>query len=125
MLDDDKPLINVQSLRFEPGTKFGYSNTGMLTAWLVIEKVSAVNYFGYIRQHIYQPAGMLDSDSYEMDKPISNLAIGYEPDTEKKTDKVDSWNNNFYKLPLTRRPCCWRIFYRRIFTPFCQSPYQL
>jgi CubicO group peptidase (beta-lactamase class C family) len=35
----------------------------MLVAGLAIEKVSGKNYFEYVRENIYKPAGMNDSDS--------------------------------------------------------------
>jgi len=43
----------------------------------VIEKVSGQDYFDYIREHIYRPAGMANSDSYDLEIDTPNLAIGY------------------------------------------------
>ena len=43
----------------------------------IIEKVSGQNYFDYVKEHIYRPAGMLDTDSYETDREVANRAIGY------------------------------------------------
>ena len=88
-LDDYLPLIVGSTLAFEPGTDWQYSNTGMFLLGLVIEKVTGQDYFDYVRQHIYRPAGMINSDCYEMDKPVPNLAIGY-------TRDGDEWRNNLY-----------------------------
>jgi CubicO group peptidase (beta-lactamase class C family) len=44
---------------------------------LIVEKISGMNYFDYIRENIYKKAGMTDSDCYEMDTDVPNLAIGY------------------------------------------------
>jgi CubicO group peptidase (beta-lactamase class C family) len=78
-LDDYKPLIRDERPSFEPGTGWRYSNTGMFLLGVVIESATGQDYFDYIREHIYQPAGMEHSDSYEMDAPVENLAIGYDP----------------------------------------------
>src|SRR5262249_32005960 len=64
-------------LKFEPGKDWAYSNAGMLVAGLIVERVSGQNYFAYIREHIYQPSGMKNSDSYEKTKPQSNQSVGY------------------------------------------------
>jgi CubicO group peptidase (beta-lactamase class C family) len=79
-LDDYKPLIKSEKLAFEPGNRFQYSNTGMFLLGVVIENVTGEDYFDTIRKMIYEPAGMKDTDCYEMDYPVENLAVGYSPD---------------------------------------------
>ena len=96
-LADYKPLIKSEQLAFEPGTKWKYSNTGMLLLGVVIEKASQENYFAYIRENVYKPAGMANSDSYDMDMPVPNLAIGY----VKMNGK---WTNNLYKHVIRGGP---------------------
>ena len=98
-LDDYKPLVINETLRFEPGTSNSYSNTGMLLLGVVIEKVSSQDYFSYIQEHIYQPARMHNSDSYEMDQPIPNLAIGYD-----RNNNETGWINNLYSHVLKGGP---------------------
>jgi CubicO group peptidase (beta-lactamase class C family) len=99
-LDDYKPLIKNETLRFEPGSDNAYSNTGMFMLGVVIEKASGQDYFSYIREHIFEPAGMTNSDSYEMDQPVPNLAIGYEKDRNTET----GWRNNLYAHVLKGGP---------------------
>lgn len=43
----------------------------------IIEKVSGQDYYSYVQDHIYKPAGMTDTGFYEPGKDIPNLAIGY------------------------------------------------
>ncbi len=100
-LEDYKPLIKDDKPRFEPGTQWSYSNTGMLLLGPIIEKVSGMNYFDYIREHIYKPAGMTNSDCYEMDRPVPNLAIGY---IKKFEDEGFYWRNNIYDHVLKGGP---------------------
>jgi CubicO group peptidase (beta-lactamase class C family) len=76
-LADYKPLIRTEKLAFPPGSKFQYSDTGMFMLGVVIEKASGENYFDYIREHIYRPAGMTRTDCYPMNDPVENLATGY------------------------------------------------
>ncbi len=99
-LDDYKPLMKDETLRFEPGSTTRYSNTGMFMLGVVIEKVSGLDYFSYIRKHIYDPAGMINTDSFEMDQPVPNLAIGYEQNYHNET----GWRNNIYRHVLKGGP---------------------
>jgi CubicO group peptidase (beta-lactamase class C family) len=74
---DYLPLFDEKELLFEPGTSWSYSNAGFILLGLIIEAVSGQNYFEYIRRHIYQPAGMENSDSYDLRYDTPNLANGY------------------------------------------------
>ncbi|MCG8416881.1 MAG: beta-lactamase family protein [Proteobacteria bacterium] len=92
-INDYKPIVRKSTLAFEPGTDWHYSNTGMLLAGVVIENASGMNYHDYIRRHITGPAGMTNTDCYDMDQPVTNLAIGYSRDVSTKT----GWTNNLFK----------------------------
>ncbi len=70
-------LIQDQPLRFQPGTREEYSNGGYVLLGAIVEKVSGKNYYDYVRERIFDPAGMKDTDSYETDDPVANLASGY------------------------------------------------
>ncbi len=98
-LNDYKPLVKGDTLAFEPGERFRYSNTGMLLLGVVIESATGQDYFDYIREHIYRPAGMKHSDSYDMSQPVENLAIGYLP-----ADNEWGWENNLYKHVIKGGP---------------------
>ena len=85
-LDDYKPLVHGETLAFVPGERFQYSNTGMFLLGVVIESATGQDYFDFVRANIYEPAGMTNTDSYEMDQPVENLAIGYDPDPPRPRD---------------------------------------
>jgi CubicO group peptidase (beta-lactamase class C family) len=76
-VQDYLPLFADEPLAFEPGVKWQYSNSGFVVLGLIVEKVSGQSYFDYVKEHIFKPAGMVNTDSYERDQNISNLAIGY------------------------------------------------
>ncbi len=94
-LDDYKPLVAGSTLAFEPGTDWQYSNTGMFLLGVVIEKVTGQDFFDHIRKNIYAPAGMVNSDCYDMDRPVPNLAMGYS--NEQFDDDGPQWTNNMFK----------------------------
>jgi len=78
-VDDWVQLVKNDTLQFEPGTAWGYSNTGMLVAGKVIEIASGMEYFEYVRSRITRPAGMTNTDTYDLDRVTRNLAVGYDP----------------------------------------------
>ena len=96
-VDDYKPLVRGEELAFEPGSDWRYSNTGLFLAGAIIEQVTGQSYFDYVRENIFKPAGMIDTDSYEMDKPVPNLAIGY-------SRTADGWENNLFKHVIKGGP---------------------
>jgi CubicO group peptidase (beta-lactamase class C family) len=71
------PFVVGQPLAFPPGTGWAYSNAGYVVLGAIIEVVTGQSYYDYVRQAIYAPAGMRDSDSYDRDAAIPNLARGY------------------------------------------------
>ena len=71
------PLFVNDPLSFSPGEKFEYSNSGYMVLGAIIERVSGQDYYTYVREHIFRPAGMADSGFYEPGKEIPNLAVGY------------------------------------------------
>jgi CubicO group peptidase (beta-lactamase class C family) len=67
----NKPLL------FEPGTQQKYSNAGYVVLGAIVEAASGQDYYEYVREHIYKPAGMTSTDSWELDVPVPNRAVGY------------------------------------------------
>ena len=99
-VNDFKSLVKDEKPAFEPGTRFQYSNSGMLLLGVVIESVTGKSYFDYVRENIFEPTGMVNTDSYEMDYPVENLAIGYSPDKNSPY----GWQNNLFKHVIKGGP---------------------
>jgi CubicO group peptidase (beta-lactamase class C family) len=76
-LRDYLPFFADKPLEFEPGTSNKYSNGGYIVLGLIIEKVSGVDYYTYVRENIFKPCGMADTDAYPRDAGTPNLAHGY------------------------------------------------
>lgn len=70
-------LFENDPLLFDPGTGDEYSNAGPVVLGLIIEAITGQDYYDYIRQHVYQPAGMGQSDHYDKFENISGKATGY------------------------------------------------
>lgn len=97
-IKDYLPTTPGDTLKFEPGTKLEYSNYGYLLLGAIIEKASGEDYSAYIRRHICQPAGMMNTDNYELDTEPANLATGY-MDEPNKTRR-----SNAFMLPVKGLP---------------------
>ena len=100
---DDMMAIAKQDekLQFEPGTKWQYSNTGMLVLGKIIEIVSGKSYFDYIAENVTGPAGMANTGCFELDKVNTNLAVGY---GKQYTEKGIEWSNNVFQHVLRGGP---------------------
>lgn len=65
-------------LRFEPGTKFEYSNSGYFLLGALLESVSGTTYEQLLRDRIFQPLGMHDSGYAHFETVLPHRAAGYE-----------------------------------------------
>lgn len=70
-------LFASEPLEFPPGTRHHYGNSGYVILGALIEQVTGSSYYEHMRQEIFLPTGMKDTDFYEMDLPIANCAVGY------------------------------------------------
>ncbi len=71
-------LFISDTLLFEPGEKRKYTNSGYIVLGLIIEKITGLSYYDYIKKNIYVPAEMDRTDSYELDGTIPDLAVNYQ-----------------------------------------------
>lgn len=92
-LADYVKLYGNRAPKFEPGTRWEYSNYGFILLGAIIEKASGQSYYDYVREHIYQRAGMTETGSEPEDATVPDRSIGY--------TKMDSsvWAPNTGTLP--------------------------
>jgi CubicO group peptidase (beta-lactamase class C family) len=92
-LQDYVKVYGSRAPQFEPGSRWEYSNYGFVLLGLVIEKASGEKYYDYVRQHLYEPAGMTSTGSEPEDQAVADRSIGY--------TKMDSsqLHNNADTLP--------------------------
>lgn len=92
-------------LQFEPGTQAIHSNTSFQVLGAVIEAVSGRDYFEYIKEYVFTPAGMHDSDPWgARDAPGENIATGYTNLNPFDPDGVGFRWSNIYFIAATGTP---------------------
>lgn len=89
-------LVRGDSLAFEPGTRWQYSNTGYLVLGEIVEDVTGLPFPEAVRQHVFEPAGMRDTGLFELDLVVPGLAEGY--DKVYGPDGVFYRSNAFFRL---------------------------
>jgi CubicO group peptidase (beta-lactamase class C family) len=61
----------------EPGTRFRYTDHGPATLGQIVEDVSGQPFDRYLRQHVFQPLGMTDTEVVRSERVRARLATGY------------------------------------------------
>ncbi|MGH7690825.1 MAG: serine hydrolase domain-containing protein, partial [Gemmatimonadaceae bacterium] len=64
-------------LDFDPGTRWQYSNTNFVIAGAIVEKVSGVPFFDFLRTHILAPLGLSTAMNVDVSRVILPEATGY------------------------------------------------
>jgi CubicO group peptidase (beta-lactamase class C family) len=77
------PIKKTDSLEFEPGERFHYSNPSFNALALIIEKVSGMKWQEYIKEKIMKPADMTMSTITDGPHPESGVSHGYLFDGQK------------------------------------------
>ena len=76
----------------EPGAEYRYSNYGMILLGAIIERVSGMSYFDYVRTRVFEPAGMASTGSRPETDRVPNRSTGY-------MRSNDAWTANTDTLP--------------------------
>ena len=71
------PIKKADSVEFQPGERFNYSNPAFNGLALIIEKVSGMKWQDYIKKNIMEPAGMKTSTITDGPYPESGVSHGY------------------------------------------------
>jgi D-alanyl-D-alanine carboxypeptidase len=92
-VEDYTHLFINDPLLFEPGERWEYSNAGYIVLGAIIESVTEMSYFEFVKETIYSLADMPSSDSYDLEFDVPNLAIGY---TREGVETEGIWRNNLF-----------------------------
>ncbi len=76
-LQDYVKLYGNRGPEFPGGSRWQYSNYGFLLLGVLIEKVSGQNYYDYVRDHIFKPAGMTATASEPEEQIVADRSVGY------------------------------------------------
>ncbi len=89
---------------FPPGKAVAIVTCSYVLLGLAIEKISGMSYHDYVRQHIFAPAGMTQSDFLRMDRVNENVAEGSDPIHDEKGNTISGWKKNIYSYPPIGSP---------------------
>lgn len=100
-IEDYFPLFQDEPLAFEPGERFEYSNAGYVVLGAIVEQVSGQDYWDYVREHIFEPAGMQRTAAFELEHPAPNQAVGYtrlnRQNEREAGPRQPNWDRTFVK----------------------------
>jgi CubicO group peptidase (beta-lactamase class C family) len=94
---DYLPLFIQAQPLFPVGQNHQYNGAGYILLGLVIESISGLSYFDYVRDKIFTPLKMHDSDFIDLDGIYPNVAEGYirqKPEGPGQT----TWLRNTYSI---------------------------
>jgi CubicO group peptidase (beta-lactamase class C family) len=92
--DDYIGLYGQRAPLFEPGSRYAYSNYGMVVLGAVIERASGMSYYDYVAANVYRPAGMTRTASEPESETVEGRSVGY-----MRAPGVDGWARNTETLP--------------------------
>jgi CubicO group peptidase (beta-lactamase class C family) len=91
------PILQADSLEFEPGSQYEYSNPAFNALALIVEKVSGQPWRTFVAERIFKPAGMPTSTITDGPHPESGVSHGYVYDesgtaSESEDDALRYWS---------------------------------
>ena len=78
---------------FAAGERFSYCNGGFVLLALLAERASGTSYHDLVRQRVFAPAGMVESDFLRTDDLPGTAALGY-------VEVDGAWRSNVLHLPV-------------------------
>jgi len=70
-------LFQNDPLEYQPGTSYLYSTEGYVVLAVAVEGASGMNYYEYVRQHIFEPAGVRSMVHDSVSALIAHRSQGY------------------------------------------------
>ena len=94
--DRDIPALiaHAPSVKFPPGTRYSYSNSGYVVLGLIVERVAGQPFADFLRDHIFMPLGMSGTVALEEGRSsVPHRAYGYTIDAGR-TRRTDQSNTS-------------------------------
>jgi CubicO group peptidase (beta-lactamase class C family) len=88
---------------FAPGQGCRYNNCGYVLLGLMVERATGRFYRDVVREDVFAPAGMADSDFLGMDRVNERLAEGADP-IRDEAGAITGWRRNIYSYPPIGSP---------------------
>lgn len=71
------PIMNAETLNFQPGERYEYSNPAFNALALVIEQVSDMKWQQFVEEEIFRPSGMMHTTITDGPHPETGVSHGY------------------------------------------------
>ncbi len=88
---------------FAPGEGCRYCNCGYVLLGLMIEKSTGAPYRDYVRENVFERAGMTRSGFFRMDRVHEDVAEGCDPIRDGR-GAIAGWKKNIYSFPPIGSP---------------------
>jgi CubicO group peptidase (beta-lactamase class C family) len=88
---------------FAPGASCRYNNCGYVLLGLMVERATGRTYRDVVRDDVFAPAGMSDSDFLHVDRVNARLAEGADP-IRDDAGSIVGWKRNTYSYPPIGSP---------------------
>jgi CubicO group peptidase (beta-lactamase class C family) len=83
-----------EPMKFAPGERFSYSNSGYILLGVVIEELSGLAYRDFVAKEVFETAGMTDSGYFALNRLPARTALGYVEEADGR------WRTNVFDLPI-------------------------
>jgi serine beta-lactamase-like protein LACTB, mitochondrial len=87
-LTDAMAVFQDRRLLFEPGTSYSYATYNYVVLGVIIEAVSGQSYEDYMREHIWEPAGMTSTSVEQAGTAYENKAVLYSKGKDGAMEKA-------------------------------------
>lgn len=91
------PMFQHNQMKFSPGARFSYSNSGFIILGLIVEQISGLTFQEYVQENIFNICGMDDTGYFRLDQLPERTAVGY-------MDNGITWRSNIYSVPIVGGP---------------------
>jgi CubicO group peptidase (beta-lactamase class C family) len=85
------PMYAAQPLKFRPGEKWTYCQSGINTAARVVEVVSGQSFPAFLDERLFQPLGMKDTTFYLREEQLPRLATSYRRTQEGELEATENY----------------------------------
>ena len=100
---DFLPQFVHRAPNFPPGQGCRYNNCGYVLLGLMVERATGRPYRDVVREDVFAPAGMADSDFLSMDRVNERLAEGADA-IRGEAGAITGWKRNIYSYPPIGSP---------------------
>lgn len=92
------PLFIDEPPTSPPGHHFDYCGSGFILLGLMIEKATGLDYYSAMRQMLFEPAFMCETDFIPLQNVVAHVAEGYIP-VKDEYNRILGWTRNIYSVP--------------------------